>query len=69
MSKEEILDGWEEYIAELYDYERNERPEIKEALEGPPITKDEIELVLKDKSGVDKVIVKKATLPTAEYQS
>ena len=47
MSKEEILDRWEEYIAELYYDERNERPEVKKALEGPPITKDEIEVALK----------------------
>ena len=38
---------WEEYIAELYDDESSERPEIKKALEGRPITKDEIELALK----------------------
>ena len=47
MSKEEILDRWEEYILELYDGERNERPDIKKTLEGPPITKNEIELALK----------------------
>ena len=47
MIKDEILDRWEEYLAELYDDERNERPEIKKKLEGPPITKDEIELALK----------------------
>ena len=51
MSKEEILNRWEEYIAELYDDERNERPEIKKALEGPPITKDEI------KHAVKKIII------------
>ena len=37
----------EEYIAELYDHETNERPEIKTALEGLPTTKDEIALASK----------------------
>ena len=66
MSKEENLDRWEEYIAELYGGERSERPEIKKALEGPPITEDEIELVLKKMkrrkgTGQDKISVKMIT--------
>ena len=44
LSKEESLDRWEEYIAELYDDERSERLEINKTLEGRLITKDEIEI-------------------------
>ena len=42
MSKEEILERWEEYLTELYKDERKGRPGIRKALDGPPITEYEI---------------------------
>ena len=38
MSKEEVLERWEEYSAKLYVDERKGRPEIRKVLDGPPIT-------------------------------
>ena len=47
LSKEEILERWEEYLTELYKDERKDRPGIRKALDGPPITEYEIEHALK----------------------
>ena len=43
MGKEDILSRWEEYIGNLFEDDRRERPEINKEMEGPPILKDEIE--------------------------
>ena len=47
MSKEEVLERWEAYLAKLYEDERKGRPEIRKALDGPPIPKNELEHALK----------------------
>ena len=48
MSKEKILERWKEYLIELYEDERKGRPEIRKALDRPPIiTKNKIDFVLK----------------------
>ena len=44
--KEKILERWKEYIGELFDDNRPEKPKI-ENLEGPPILKTEVESALK----------------------
>ena len=52
MDKEDILKRWEEYIGELFEDCRGEKPAITKPMEGPPILKDEIEYALKNmKSG------------------
>ena len=51
MSKEEFLERWEEYLAEIYENEREGRPEIRKALDGPLIAKNEIEYALKTMKG------------------
>ena len=48
MGKEDILSRWEEYIGDLFEDDRGERPEINKEMEGPPILKDKkIECALK----------------------
>ena len=39
MGKEDILSRWEEYIGELFEDDRKERPEINKEMEGPPMVK------------------------------
>ena len=46
MEMDEVLKRWEEYIAELYEDDREE-PDITVALEGPSILKSEIEKAMR----------------------
>ena len=48
MEKDEILNRWEEYIGELYDDERGNKPTIQNASIGPNIMKSEVENALKE---------------------
>ena len=47
MDKQDVLDRWAEYIEELFEDERGERPVIKKELDGPPILKEEVEDAIK----------------------
>ena len=44
---EEVLERWKEYIAELFEDERDEQRIVEEPLEGPAIMKDEIKKALR----------------------
>ena len=47
MDIEDVLKRWEEYIKDLFDDDRGEKPVINKEMEGPPIMKDEIRRALK----------------------
>ena len=42
MEEEDIRERWSEYIAELYDDERDEGFAVKKELDGPAILQDEV---------------------------
>ncbi|XP_072134488.1 5-formyltetrahydrofolate cyclo-ligase isoform X2 [Mobula birostris] len=42
MEKDEIMNRWAEYIQELFEDNRGEKPEIKKNFEGPSILKSEV---------------------------
>ena len=42
MEKDEILERWSEYIEELFDDERGQKPVIRKNIEGPRILKAEV---------------------------
>ena len=42
MEKDAILERWSEYIEELFDYERGQKPVIRKNIEGPSILKAEV---------------------------
>ena len=47
METDEILSRWEEYIKELFEDNRGDKPDLKRNIEGPEITKDEIRAAMK----------------------
>ena len=47
IGKEDILSRREEYIGDLFEDDRGERPEVDREMEGPPILKDEIKSSLR----------------------
>ena len=47
LDKEDILCRWAEYIEELFDDDRKEKPSLTKNIEGPPILKDEVENAIK----------------------
>lgn len=47
LDKEDILCRWAEYIEELFDDDRGEKPNLNKPIEGPPILKDEVENAIK----------------------
>ena len=61
MEKEQILERWAEYIDDLFDDVRGERPSIKKKIDGPEITEEEIRFAVK------KAKVKKAPGPDGVY--
>ena len=62
MKKEKIVEGWAEYISELYHDEIGDIPPIMKNFDGPSITKDEVrkavKLMKKGKTaGPDKITI------------
>ena len=47
MDKEDVLDRWSEYIKELFEDSRGNKPVIKKEIDGPPILKEEVEVALR----------------------
>ena len=47
MDKNDVLERWAEYIEELFEDTRGEKPVIKKELEGPPILKEEVDDAIK----------------------
>ena len=57
MDREEILERWVEYIGELFDDERKEKPIIQKNIEGPRILESEV------RNAISKMKKKKAAGP------
>jgi len=47
MNKDDIIKRWEEYIGELFEDNRGEKPMIKKSMYGPPILKDEVRTAMR----------------------
>ena len=48
MEKEDSLNRWSEYIEELYDDDRGEKPVISKNMDGPPIVEEEVTPAIKN---------------------
>ena len=47
MERERILDRWSEYIKDLFEDERGNKPVIKKNFDGPPILRAEVQNAMK----------------------
>ena len=45
---EDVLRRWKEYIEELFDDERGDKPEVMDNLSGPEIMQEEVRQVVRD---------------------
>ena len=47
MEREDVLNRWSEYIEDLFQDERGEKPIIKKDMDGPPILKEEVSAAIR----------------------
>ena len=48
MTREKILERWSEYIKDLFQDERGDKPVIKKNMEGPDFTEEEVCTAIKN---------------------
>ena len=47
MEREDVLNRWSEYIEDLFQENRGEKPIIKKYMDGPPILKEEVSAAIR----------------------